>query len=266
MPLPLTVSCFSKIQIGFTFLVPAYLGGPRQRAVKRVCVCVCCLLTYLLRGCVCGVWQLMSSELDEILHEQNRQDELCLQHYINDLLWHTQTTSTPRQPSSSLTWPPDHRRRESWRRTGGFEGETCPSVWLHAATSIPGCPSSFSSLTGPPRDHRLLRESWRRTGGFEGGNMELGPAFDSSADFEDCSTSASSSETRSLPVSFLIFFQPIPMTITQLSTISENQRTGGHLEVGTRQNLLADLEDCTQSCMLTVTRPQRLPRNVPFLG
>ena len=28
MPLPLTVSCFSKVQIGFTFLVPAYLGSP----------------------------------------------------------------------------------------------------------------------------------------------------------------------------------------------------------------------------------------------
>ena len=41
MPLPLTVSCFSRIQIGFTFLVPAYLGGPRKRAIKRVCVCVC---------------------------------------------------------------------------------------------------------------------------------------------------------------------------------------------------------------------------------
>jgi len=40
IPLPLTVSCFSKIQIGFTFLVPAYLGSPGQRAVKRVCVCV----------------------------------------------------------------------------------------------------------------------------------------------------------------------------------------------------------------------------------
>jgi len=37
MPLPLTVSCFSKIQIGFTFLVPAHLGSPRQRAVKWVC-------------------------------------------------------------------------------------------------------------------------------------------------------------------------------------------------------------------------------------
>jgi len=40
MPLPLAVSCFSKIQIGFTFLVPAHPGSPGQRAVKRVCVCV----------------------------------------------------------------------------------------------------------------------------------------------------------------------------------------------------------------------------------
>ena len=43
MPLPLTVSCFSKIQIGFTFLVPAHPGSPGKRAVKRVCVCVCVL-------------------------------------------------------------------------------------------------------------------------------------------------------------------------------------------------------------------------------
>ena len=38
MPLPLTVSCFSKIQIGFTFSVPAYPCSPGQRAVKRVYV------------------------------------------------------------------------------------------------------------------------------------------------------------------------------------------------------------------------------------
>jgi len=37
MPLPLTVSCFSKIQIGFTFLVPAHPGSPGKRAVKQVC-------------------------------------------------------------------------------------------------------------------------------------------------------------------------------------------------------------------------------------
>ena len=47
MLLPLTVSCFSKILIGFTFLVPAHLGSPRKMAVKRVCVCVC------VRACVC---------------------------------------------------------------------------------------------------------------------------------------------------------------------------------------------------------------------
>ena len=34
MPLPLTVSCSSKIQIGFTFLVPAYPGCPGKEAVK----------------------------------------------------------------------------------------------------------------------------------------------------------------------------------------------------------------------------------------
>ena len=49
IPLSLTVSCFSKIQIGFTFLVPAYPGSPRKRAVKRTCVraCVCVFVSYV---------------------------------------------------------------------------------------------------------------------------------------------------------------------------------------------------------------------------
>ena len=34
MPLPFTVSCYSKIQIGFAFLVPAYPGCPGKEAVK----------------------------------------------------------------------------------------------------------------------------------------------------------------------------------------------------------------------------------------
>jgi len=38
MPLPLTVTGFSKIQIGFTFLLPVHLGSPGKRAVKRVFV------------------------------------------------------------------------------------------------------------------------------------------------------------------------------------------------------------------------------------
>jgi len=40
MPLPRTISCSSKIQVGFTFLVLAHLGSPGQRAVKCVCVYV----------------------------------------------------------------------------------------------------------------------------------------------------------------------------------------------------------------------------------
>ena len=55
MPLPLTVSCSSKIQIGFTFLVSARLGSSGQRAVKRVCACVrvrvCVLLKVIVEGC-----------------------------------------------------------------------------------------------------------------------------------------------------------------------------------------------------------------------
>ena len=43
MPLPLTISCFSKIQIGFTFLVPAHPGGPGQRAVPNECSGLFCL-------------------------------------------------------------------------------------------------------------------------------------------------------------------------------------------------------------------------------
>ena len=45
MPLPLSVSCFTKIQIGVTFLVPANPGSPGKRAVKRVCVCVYVCIT-----------------------------------------------------------------------------------------------------------------------------------------------------------------------------------------------------------------------------
>ena len=52
MPQPLTVSCSSKIQTGFTFLVPAHPGSPGQEAVKRVCVCACACAC--VRVCVWG--------------------------------------------------------------------------------------------------------------------------------------------------------------------------------------------------------------------
>jgi len=45
MPLSLTVSCFSEVQTGFTFLVLAHSGSHEQRAIKWVCVCVCKIST-----------------------------------------------------------------------------------------------------------------------------------------------------------------------------------------------------------------------------
>ena len=53
MPLPPTVSCSSKIQIGFTFLVPAHLGSPGQRAVKRMYVCLYILVSICISLSLC---------------------------------------------------------------------------------------------------------------------------------------------------------------------------------------------------------------------
>jgi len=53
MPLPLTVSCFSKIQIGFSFLVPDHSGSPGKRAVKRVHAYARARARARARPCVC---------------------------------------------------------------------------------------------------------------------------------------------------------------------------------------------------------------------
>ena len=79
MPLPLTVSCFSKIQIGFTFLVPAHPGSPGKRAVKRVCVCVC-VCVYV---CVCNNIVARSGHLPAF---QTHIPRGCLVHLANTLL------------------------------------------------------------------------------------------------------------------------------------------------------------------------------------
>ena len=49
LPLPLTVFCFNKIKIDFTFLVPAHLGSPGKRAIEWVCVRACACV----RACMC---------------------------------------------------------------------------------------------------------------------------------------------------------------------------------------------------------------------
>ena len=49
MPQPLTVSCFTRIQIGFTFLVLAHMGSPKKGQLNvYVCACVrVCVLLFI---------------------------------------------------------------------------------------------------------------------------------------------------------------------------------------------------------------------------
>ena len=79
MPLPLAVSCFSKIQIGFTFLAPARLGSPGQRAVKRVCVCGCMNAA----GCTTG-WVNYANVSSQAALERS------VQRFMTSLGWCTQ--------------------------------------------------------------------------------------------------------------------------------------------------------------------------------
>ena len=77
MPLPLTVSCFSKIQIGFTFLVPAHPGSPGEKAVKRVCVCVCvCIHVYVQKDGIIHTTdtteQCVTASVDVVLKKSHR--------------------------------------------------------------------------------------------------------------------------------------------------------------------------------------------------
>ena len=66
MPLPPTVSCFSKIQIGFTFLVPAQPGSPGKRPLNR---CVCVILANIDR--VPNFFSLLDFQVNCILFVEN---------------------------------------------------------------------------------------------------------------------------------------------------------------------------------------------------
>ena len=73
LPLPLTVSCFSKIQVGFTFLELDHLGSPGKRAVN-VCVCVCVYLaTDELKSTMDAEHRKQMTELEQNLADAKRQ-------------------------------------------------------------------------------------------------------------------------------------------------------------------------------------------------
>ena len=113
MPLPLTVSCFSKIQIRFYFLVPAHPGSPGQRAVKRACVCV-------LQWCVRTVLRVVAVDCRPsraVLPSRRRLRRSASSRRSSVL------TSTPRQP------PPTSTTHRSVRVTALH---VAPTTWASA--------------------------------------------------------------------------------------------------------------------------------------
>ena len=56
MPLPLTVFCICKIQIVFTFLVPAHPDSPESRTKTVKWVCVYMFIQILFLGLCLNVW------------------------------------------------------------------------------------------------------------------------------------------------------------------------------------------------------------------
>ena len=74
MPLPLTVSCFNKIQIGFTFLVPAHPGSPGKEPLNG-CVRTVCIFFHLNLSVifVFGLWKCAVSQISRIEYIHSKQ-------------------------------------------------------------------------------------------------------------------------------------------------------------------------------------------------
>jgi len=166
MPLPLTVSCFSEIQIGFTFLVLAHLVSPRKRAVKRVCVCVMASicnwvvvhkkLKWVVIGCRLGADT--SAELSAALDHQVGRLQQQIRLWL-PVVW--------RQCWHPVQWYDSHAAAHRWQvsHTHTFVSHTSwlmYSSWSHVSvitllqSCIPNRRDSLHSVISVTRPFLLL--------------------------------------------------------------------------------------------------------------
>jgi len=133
MPLPLTVSCLSKIQIGFTFLVPAHPDSPGKSAIKRLCVCVCvcvwlqCIQTGISRVPMnCG---LSGSELSNDVTSHSYAS-------VARCRFHTSRNTVPtHQRTSTVPTVSAHRRAHTHTHTR-THARTCVHTHTTSSTDI----------------------------------------------------------------------------------------------------------------------------------
>jgi len=128
MPLLLTVSCSSKIHIGFTFMVPAHPGSPGKRAVKQVCMCVCVLHAYFLyvkNGNCCVLnWQICQKNL-----------LLWRKKYLSSVAWNIYQSLAPAHTALQLT------------DSGNSDGSTQPTKRHAQLDKVQHWNGSMPSLT-----------------------------------------------------------------------------------------------------------------------
>ena len=141
MPLPLTVSCVRKVQIGFTFLVPAHLGSPRKGPLN-VCVCACVFVLLLVsesqcKGCSIHLeslgglrkvrfsgWFSLSSInawVPSVLWH-------CLAHDLHDSRLHLSTKFSFGEPSP--VWSSSEKKRVGWTKTENIFIIILRTPWL----------------------------------------------------------------------------------------------------------------------------------------
>ena len=82
MPLPLTVSCFSKIQIGLPFWYWLTWAVPEKGPLKRVCVCVCIIVKR--NFCVTEQREKASSKSSQLVYKSVIVHTGCLHDYFFD--------------------------------------------------------------------------------------------------------------------------------------------------------------------------------------
>jgi len=120
MPLPLTVSCFSKIRIVFTFLLPAHQGSPGQRVVKRVLFCISCtlfLIRIIFKKTVLFIivpqiqTQVISLSSGRLVTSLTRFfDHTFPQFLVNS--WHFRGFPCTWSPASTINYPSSHHKKQ----------------------------------------------------------------------------------------------------------------------------------------------------------
>ena len=132
MPLPLTVSCFSKIQNCFSLSGTAHPGGPGRQAVERVCVCVS-VLWHCWLGVRKSIWPVRGAD--------------CL-HMVQLMSLHPKTPSFLASFKSRLVLPVSYRLTQvvlEKRPLNGCSSSGSVAKWLTCWTQAQKGPGSNRS-------------------------------------------------------------------------------------------------------------------------